>query len=90
VPIGGRSAVEAAVEARAKVVGPFQLAAFADAGAVYSESFPDFAGDYLVGVGGGARYLSQIGPIRLDVAFPLEKRATDRSFQLYISLGQPF
>lgn len=90
VPIGGRSAVEAAIEARAKIFGPFQVAAFADAGAVYSESFPDFVGDYLVGAGGGLRYLSSIGPVRLDVAVPLERRPTDREFQFYISLGQPF
>ena len=90
VPIGGRSAVEGAVEARARVVKRLQLAAFADAGAVYSASFPDFAGDYLVGAGLGLRYLSTIGPIRLDAAVPLEKRATDRDFQIYISLGQPF
>lgn len=90
VPIGGRSAVEAAIEARAKIFGPFQVAAFTDAGAVYSSSFPDFDGDYLVGAGGGLRYLSSIGPIRLDVAVPLEKRPTDRGFQFYISLGQPF
>ncbi len=89
-PIGGRSAVEAAIEARAKVLGPVQLAAFADAGAVFSESFPDFTGDYLIGAGGGIRYLSDIGPIRLDVALPLERRPTDRGFQFYISLGQPF
>ncbi|HBS33580.1 MAG TPA: hypothetical protein DEA50_00690, partial [Parvularcula sp.] len=89
-PIGGRSAAEAAIEARAKVLGPVQLAAFADAGAVFSESFPDFTGDYLIGAGGGIRYLSDIGPIRLDVALPLERRPTDRGFQFYISLGQPF
>ncbi|MDZ7627930.1 MAG: BamA/TamA family outer membrane protein [Parvularculaceae bacterium] len=90
VPIGGRSAVETALEARAKVIGPLQLAAFTDAGAVFSESFPDFVGDYLIGAGGGVRYLSPIGPIRLDVALPLEKRPTDRDLQFYISLGQPF
>ncbi len=90
VPIGGRSAVEAALEARAKVTKRVQLAVFADAGAVYSESFPDFAGDYFVGAGVGVRYLSTIGPIRLDIAAPLEKRPTDRDFQFYISLGQPF
>lgn len=90
VPVGGRSAVEAAIEARARIFGPFQLAAFTDAGAVFSASFPDFDGDYLVGAGGGVRYLSPIGPIRLDVAVPLEKRPTDRGFQFYISLGQPF
>jgi len=90
VPIGGRSAVEGAIEARARVMKRLQLAAFADAGAVYSASFPDFTGDYLVGAGLGLRYLSTIGPIRLDAAIPLEKRATDRDFQIYISLGQPF
>lgn len=90
VPIGGRSAVEAALEARARILSRIQFAAFADAGAVYSTSFPDFMGDYLIGAGVGVRYLSPIGPIRLDAAVPLEKRATDRDFQFYISLGQPF
>lgn len=90
VPIGGRSAVEAAIEARAKIFGPIQIAAFTDAGAVFTASFPDFDGDYLIGAGGGLRYLSPIGPIRLDVAIPLEQRPTDRGFQFYISLGQPF
>ncbi len=90
VPVGGRSAVEAAVEARARILRRVEIAAFADAGAVYAESFPDFNGDYLVGAGLGVRYLSTIGPIRLDVATPLEKRPTDRDFQFYISLGQPF
>lgn len=90
LPIGGRSAVEAAIEARAKVFGPLQVAGFVDAGAVYSESFPDFDGDYLVGAGGGLRYLSSIGPVRFDVGLPLERRPTDRRFQFYISLGQPF
>lgn len=90
VPIGGRSAVEAALEARALVFKHVQLAAFVDAGAVYFESFPDFTGDYLVGAGVGVRYLSTIGPIRFDVGLPLEKRPTDRDFQVYISLGQPF
>ncbi len=90
IPIGGRSAVEAAIEARGKITRSVQLAAFLDAGAVYSTSVPDFMGDYLVGAGVGVRYLSGFGPIRLDAAIPLEKRPTDRSFQLYISLGQPF
>ena len=90
VPTGGRSAVEAAIETRARILKRVEIAAFADAGAVNSESFPDFTGDYLVGAGIGVRYLSTIGPIRLDIATPLEKRPTDRAFQFYISLGQPF
>lgn len=90
VPIGGRSAIEAAIEARAKILAEVQIAAFVDAGAVYSESFPNFTGDYLVGAGFGVRYMTPIGPIRLDVATPLENRPSDPNFQFYISLGQPF
>lgn len=89
-PVGGRSAVEAALEARARVYRRLELAVFADAGGVHAQSLPDFAGDYLVGAGAGLRYHSPIGPIRIDIATPLERRATDRAFQLYISIGQPF
>ena len=89
-PIGGRSVIEAALEARAKVTKNIQLAAFIDAGAVTADSIPDVTGDYLTGVGGGVRYSTPIGPVRLDVAFPLEKRETDRAVQFYISLGQAF
>lgn len=89
-PIGGRSVVEAAIEARAKITQNIQLAAFADAGNIDSNSLPDFTGDYFVGVGGGVRYFTPIGPIRADFAIPLDKREADADFQFYISLGQPF
>lgn len=89
-PIGGRSAFEAAAESRAKIFGPVQLAAFIDAGTVSSDSLPDFFRDYQIGTGFGVRYFTRIGPIRADVAFPLERRADDAAFQLYISLGQAF
>lgn len=90
IPIGGRSVIEGAVEARAVVYGPVQLAAFIDTGSVSASSLPDFGGDFQTGVGGGVRYLSPVGPLRVDIAFPLEKREQDRAFQLFISLGQPF
>ena len=31
-----------------------------------------------------------IGPLRLDVAVPLNRRDVDDAFQLYISIGQAF
>jgi translocation and assembly module TamA len=89
-PIGGRSLIEAAVEARAKVTTNIQLVGFIDAGSVSAKATPDFSERFFIGVGGGARYLTPIGPIRLDVAFPLDRRETDRSFQIFIALGQPF
>lgn len=89
-PIGGRSVIEGAFEARVRIARNIQIAGFADAGAIGSQNLPDFGGDYFVGAGGGVRYLTPIGPIRFDVATPLERRPSDRRFQFYISLGQPF
>lgn len=89
-PTGGRSVIEGAIEARALILKNIQLATFADTGSVSAQSIPDFGGDFFTGVGGGVRYLTAIGPIRLDVAFPIDKRDTDRNFQIYVSLGQAF
>ncbi|MFQ5562212.1 MAG: autotransporter assembly complex family protein [Parvularculaceae bacterium] len=89
-PTGGLSVVEGAFEGRVRTLKNVQLAGFVDAGSVSSKRLPDVTGDYFVGVGGGVRYLTTVGPIRLDVAFPLDKRPTDTDFQIFISLGQAF
>ncbi|MGE0409338.1 MAG: autotransporter assembly complex family protein [Amphiplicatus sp.] len=89
-PIGGRSVVEGAFEARARVTENIQLAAFLDAGSVSERSLPDFGEKFFLGAGAGLRYFTAAGPIRLDIAAPIGKRESDRGFQLYISLGQPF
>jgi translocation and assembly module TamA len=37
------------------------------------------------------RWVTPIGPLRLDVAFPLNRRAgIDDTFQVYVSIGQAF
>ena len=89
-PVGGRSVIEGSIETRAKIVESLQLAAFIDAGSVSESTLPDFREDFFIGVGGGVRYFTAAGPIRIDVAVPLERRDGDRGFQIYISLGQPF
>ncbi len=89
-PIGGRSFIETAIEARVKVTDALQIAGFADAGSVSSRTLPDFDESFFVGVGGGVRYFTPIGPIRADVAFPMNARESDRSFQVFIAIGQPF
>ena len=81
---------EAAVEARFKVTKDIQIAAFADAGSVSAQNMPDFDERFFVGVGGGVRYFTPIGPLRADVAFPLDPRESDRNFQIFIAIGQPF
>jgi translocation and assembly module TamA len=36
------------------------------------------------------RYYTAIGPIRLDLAVPLNKQPGDDAFGIYIGLGQAF
>lgn len=89
-PEGGLSAFESAVELRARAVGRIEIAAFLDAGSVYRTPWPDFSEKLFLGAGAGLRYRSPAGPIRVDVATPLNGFDSDRRFQIYISLGQPF
>ncbi|ADM10651.1 hypothetical protein PB2503_13069 [Parvularcula bermudensis HTCC2503] len=73
-PTGGASITELNLEGRVMVRENIQLAVFADAGTVFESETPDFSGDTLVGAGIGVRYMSPIGPVRLDVATPLDRR----------------
>jgi translocation and assembly module TamA len=88
--IGGRSLIEASAEIRARVSDGIGVVAFADAGYVGEESFPDFAEDLRVGVGAGLRYYTGLGPIRLDLAVPLDRQRDDPSVAFYVGIGQAF
>ena len=89
-PIGGLSAVELGTELRSRVYGDLGGVLFVDAGSVSEESFPAFDNGVQVAAGFGFRYYSPAGPIRLDVAFPLNGRDADDAFQFYFSIGQAF
>ena len=89
-PIGGLSALELGTEIRAKVYGDIGGVLFVDAGAVSEETFPAFDNGVQVAAGFGVRYYSPAGPIRLDIAFPLNGRDADDVFQFYFSIGQAF
>lgn len=88
--IGGRSLVEASGEVRAKVTESIGVVAFADAGYVGEKSYPDFSEKLRVGVGGGLRYHTGLGPIRLDAAVPLDRGSGDPKFSFYVGIGQSF
>jgi translocation and assembly module TamA len=89
-PVGGRSVVELGAELRALVAPPFGLAAFVEGGAVSEEVVPVFDEGFQTAAGLGLRYLSPVGPIRVDVGVPLNKRREDDDFQIYLSIGQAF
>ncbi len=87
-PIGGRSLVEMALEARYRF-GNFGVVPFIDAGAIYTDLFPDFS-DLRFGTGLGLRYYSNFGPIRIDVGTPINPQPGDPVIAVYVSLGQAF
>ena len=90
-PLGGRSLVEVNAEARIRIIGPFGIVPFIDGGQVYEEIYPRLSSDDLQWAGGlGLRYYSPVGPIRFDIAFPINPRGIDDPFQFYISIGQAF
>jgi len=89
-PIGGRSLLEAAAELRYNITDTIGVVGFVDAGRAFEASFPDFDEPLIVGAGLGARYATPVGPLRLDVAVPVDRRDVDDAFQVYVSLGQAF
>jgi translocation and assembly module TamA len=87
-PIGGRSMNEFALEGRYRF-GNFGVVGFVDAGQAYESSIPKF-NDWRVGVGIGGRFYTNFGPVRLDLATPLNRRPGDSRFSVYVSIGQAF
>jgi len=88
-PRGGLSLFETSLEVRRQVFGNFQGVAFIDAGAIGFQETPNF-NNLRYGAGFGVRYKLPFGPVRADIAFPLDRREGDAAFQIYISLGQAF
>ena len=88
-PIGGTAIDAGTVEFRQRLFGDFGVVAFADAGQVSANNAP-FAGTLRVGTGGGLRYYTPIGPVRLDVAVPLNPSPSSGRFEVYLGLGQAF
>ncbi len=86
---GGTGIAAASVEFRQRVWGNFGLAVFFDGGTVTAAGAPG-TGVYGFGYGGGPRYYTPIGPIRLDVAVPLRQPLKGDAFEAYIGIGQAF
>ena len=88
-PTGGASLGAGTVEFRQRFGSSFGAAVFVDTGSVSNSATP-FSDKLRTGAGVGARYYTAIGPIRLDVALPLQRRRGDDSFELYIGIGEAF
>lgn len=89
-PLGGRALLAGSIEFRARITETLGGVVFLDGGNVYEDNVPDLDEELFFGAGVGFRYFTPVGPLRFDVAVPLDKRSVDDDFQIYVSLGQAF
>lgn len=86
---GGRYLLEASAEARYRITDEWGAVAFVDGGYVAADTFPGFD-QMRIGAGVGVRYFTSLGPLRADIAIPLNKQAGDPDYALYVGIGQAF
>jgi translocation and assembly module TamA len=87
---GGGSFVGLSAEVRAAVTDSIGIVAFADYGVVGEDPFPEDWDNNQAGAGLGLRYLTPVGPLRVDVAVPVTDRSEADDYYLYIGIGQAF
>lgn len=88
-PIGGLSYVTASIEARVKITETIGIVPFLDIGTASAGTVPK-ASELGYGAGVGLRYYTAVGPVRFDVAVPLNPGPGQKGYGLYLSLGQSF
>ncbi len=90
-PIGGNAVMEGNLELRFPLYKNFRAVAFIDGGNVFLKNEDIDPGQLKYGSGFGLRYQTPIGPVGVDVAFPLNpiNPAKDK-YQIYFTIGQAF
>ncbi|MGL5263312.1 MAG: autotransporter assembly complex protein TamA [Candidatus Rhabdochlamydia sp.] len=90
-PIGGRAAIYLNFEARIQITKTIGLVPFFDLGNVQTYQHLALDGKWFKSVGLGLRYFTFVGPFRLDIAFPLDRRKhIDSVYKILVSIGQTF
>jgi len=91
-PIGGMTLVEGSLEWRFPIHKSFEGVLFSDFGNVYIPSFDVIWSHLRYTAGCGLRYLTLIGPLRLDFGYQLNPPEQNFfvPYQFYFSIGQAF
>lgn len=91
-PIGGQALLEGSIEARLPIYKQFRGVTFLDFGNVYLRPRDLDPGQLKYSAGFGFRYSTPIGPIGVDLGFPLNRidPRRDPSYQIHFTIGQVF
>jgi outer membrane protein assembly complex protein YaeT len=90
-PIGGQALLEGSLEARIPIYKEFRAVAFLDFGNVYLQIKDLDPGQLKYSSGVGLRYQTAIGPIGVDVGFPLNPIDSSRDkYRFHFTIGQAF
>jgi outer membrane protein assembly complex protein YaeT len=89
-PLGGRVLLIGNIELRAQLWGDLGAVAFADVGNVFALPQAVRWGEVRETLGVGVRYATPVGPIRLDLARLMDRRAGEDEYQLFFSIGHTF
>lgn len=81
---GGQQMITSTLEYQRRVTGDWWGATFVDSGNAFDNWGPD---DLKTGAGAGVRWISPVGPIRLDVAHPFDD---EDDWRLHFSIGPEF
>ena len=89
-PLGGNSVLELSAELRFPIRGALGGVAFVDAGQVDLDPWGWKPGDLTYSLGAGLRYRTPLGPVRLDIAHPLNAPDEAGTTWFHFSIGQAF
>jgi outer membrane protein assembly complex protein YaeT len=98
LPIGGHTMFESSTEFRAPLWRTLTGVVFMDAGNVWNDAWKYHLNDLRYDVGPGLRYMTPIGPFRVDLGYQLNPipgllvngKAQPRRFRVHFSIGQAF
>ncbi len=91
VPIGGNGLLLGNVELRFPLVGALGGVVFVDSGNVWADWRSIDLSEVRTGAGVGLRYVSPIGPLRIDFGWKLARRPDEKKgVQISFSFGNPF
>jgi outer membrane protein assembly complex protein YaeT len=90
VPVGGNGLFLVNLDYRFPIAGAFGGTLFADFGSVWADWRDVDPAEGKLGLGAGVRYRSPIGPIRVEVAWKMDREDLEDPYEIFLSLGNPF